>query len=89
MVGVAVEEGSVNGDAFGSEGLWGDWLGLAKDVGSGVVAVSLFLSLNIVLLFYHLNSHCHSIISTDIIYPIQTTENCSKRGRGYQLVDRG
>ena len=44
------------------------------------------MRVDIVLLSYHLDSPFNS---HQIIYPIQTTENCSKRGRGYQLVERG
>ena len=43
MVDVAVEKGGISGDAYGGEGCWGEGLGLAKEVGSGVVTVSLFL----------------------------------------------
>ena len=44
MVDVAVEEGGISeGDAYGGKGHWGEGLGLAKEVGSGGVAVSLSL----------------------------------------------
>ena len=43
MVDVAVEGGGIRGDANGGKGCWGEGLGLAKDVGSGFVAVSLSL----------------------------------------------
>ena len=43
MVDVAVEGGGISGDACGGKGRWGEGLGLAKEDGSGVVAVSLSL----------------------------------------------
>ena len=43
MAGVAVEEGGISErDAYGGKGHWREVLGLAKEVGSGVVAVSLY-----------------------------------------------
>ena len=68
MVDVAVEGGGISGDANSGEGRWGDVLEVANDVGSGVIAVSLFL-LGLVLLFYHLDSPFNS---RQIIYLIQT-----------------
>ena len=41
MTGVAVEGGGISEDAYGVEGRWGDVLGSATEVGSGVVAVRL------------------------------------------------
>ena len=48
MAGVAVEGGGISGGTNGVEGRWGEGLGLANEVGSGVVAVSLSLPLDIV-----------------------------------------
>lgn len=70
MVDVAVEGGGISGDANSGEGRWGDVLEVANDVGSGVIAVSLWW-VDIVLLSYHLDSPFNS---RQIIYPIQTTE---------------
>ena len=42
MVDVAVEEGGISGGTNGGKGYWGEVLGLAKEVGSGAVAVSLY-----------------------------------------------
>jgi len=41
MVDVAVEEGGISGGTNGGEDRWGDVLGLATEVRSGVIAVSL------------------------------------------------
>ena len=57
MVDVAVEGGGISENVYGSELCWGERLGLATEVGSGVVAVSLSL-LDI--------AACSSIISTHI-----------------------
>ena len=63
MVDVAVEGGGISGDPYGGEGHWGEWLGLANEVGSGVVDVSLSL-LEHCLSILHPDSHfnCHHII---------------------------
>ena len=58
MTGVAVEGGGIRGDDNGVEGHWGEGLGLATEDGSGVAAVS--PCLNVVLLFYHLDSPFNS-----------------------------
>ena len=64
MAGVAIEGGGISGDAYSGEGHWEDWLGLAKDVGSGVVTVSLSLLWHCSLLYYNFDSHfnCYHII---------------------------
>ena len=41
MVDVAVEEGCISGGINGGEDRWGEGLGLATEVRSGVIAVSL------------------------------------------------
>ena len=42
MVDLAVEGGGISGDAYGGEGRWGDTgLGLANEVKSGVVSLSM------------------------------------------------
>jgi len=41
LVDVADEGGGISGDAYSVEGRWGGWLGLATEVRSGVIAVSL------------------------------------------------
>lgn len=56
MVDVAVEGGGISGDAYGVEGRWGEGLGLATEVGSGVIAVSLSLL-----------EHCFALLSFRLI----------------------
>jgi len=41
MVDLAVEGGGISGDAYGGKGRWGEGLGLANEVKSGAVSLSL------------------------------------------------
>ena len=61
MPDVAAEGGGISGDACGGEGHWGEGLELAKEVGSGVVAVSLFLL-----------EHCLSILSSRLTFQLSS-----------------